>query len=153
MFTHHEQNPKINNLKQSIWLSRNPTLIYSLVKYCLMQLVGVCLVSFLLYTVLACLVSHTLMVPSSLLLVAMRCGTELLFAEEMHLAWPGLGGKCGPGSSKRHNSEEDTSAQLLVTMASIERLRGHEVLMRSQNQDYGINLASMDLISEMESIL
>ena len=44
-------------------------------------------------------------------------------------------------------------AQLLVTMASIERLRGHEVLMRSQNQDYGINLASMDLISEMESIL
>ena len=37
-----------------------------------MQLVGVCLISFLLYTVLACLVSHTLMVPSSLLLVARR---------------------------------------------------------------------------------
>ena len=37
--------------------------------------------------------------------------------------WHGLGGMCGPGSSVRQNSDEDTSAQLLVTMASIERLR------------------------------
>ena len=54
-----------------------------------MQLVGVCLVSFLPYTVLACLVSHTLMVPSLLLLVASRCGTELLSAEVMHLLYSG----------------------------------------------------------------
>ena len=71
------------------------------------------------------------MVPSSLLLVAMRCGTELLFAEEMHLAWPGLGGKCGPGSSKRHNSEEDTSAQLLMTMTSFNLIRCWSERLRS----------------------
>ena len=66
----------------------------------MMQLVGVCLVAFLPYTVLACLVSHTLMVPSVLvsntlmvpsvlLLVARRCGTELPSEEVMHLAYSG----------------------------------------------------------------